>query len=285
MKIKMIGKLFFALSIAIASISCAQANWEKYVETVATGKEGVQQACFVRSTLSDAVDRYAGETIVEELYDDYYKSKEYLADKLVKFNLRSCFKFDKCENIGRFSTEREFTGEKFVDAQCFISLKFEVLCKLIKERNPIDRQMLAAENWVCQVKDELKMRRDARYGCKQTVWEEARQQAKMEFYGIMLFNDQELERAKQAFNEKLAIEKELKSIHEAEIAEEAHQLIRERIAKHFADYQTCWAKIEAEEERETREAKEKAEVEAAKQAEPAKKKKGYFRRMLERVGR
>lgn len=266
----MIGKLCFVLSIAIAAISCAQANLDKYVETVATGKEGVQQACFVRSTLWDAMRRFAGENIVKELKNDFFRIAEYSEAEIERLHLNHCSEFQRCEMFGRFSIEREFIGKKFVEAQCYIWSKFETLCRLIMERNSTDRQMLDIEKWVCQVSDEQKMRWQDCFVLVARI--EAKKQAEIEFYDVILYTEGELQQAKQSLNAKLAVERELWAAHDAEVAKEAHQLIRDRVATHFYDYKICWTNLEAEEERRARE--------ATRQAAARREKKGFLRRVF-----
>ena len=105
----------------------------------------------------------------------------------------------------------------------------------------VSERIRAIEEWVCQVSD-LHLGRSGGI-CKTDIRQAAQNEANEGFDLVESYTEDDLASAKEALNSEIVAEEELNASHDAEIADEVDRLIKERVNKHFSDYQKCWETI------------------------------------------
>lgn len=221
----------------------AKASLEKYAGQLSGGEDGFRERCLIRYVLHNEVRRYAGEAVVESLRSDLRQLAGSLGEDEKQFGV--CSKFSRCFKVSEVKSRTDLGSVKFDHSKCVRWMKFSLLCKMIRERPTIDEQMLAVERWVCQLKDELKISDGDRMKFCQTstIKQLAEDEAGEEFYSLAFSTNDELEEAKLALGEEIALEMREKAAHDAKATELAFAVIKNGLAVHMPIYKRCLSKL------------------------------------------
>ena len=254
-EVKMIVELWFVFAL---SISSAQADLAKYIDRAATTLEAdVIQHSFGFYVLRDALAKYRNEAIRIEITTDFKEVSEYISSKIPKVvypEVEECEAIQSCQEVGAsvFKGERDDTSLEYYHRLCVRWAKFDQLVKLfrnarVRQSNTPHNKLRAVEDWVHLVREQsrsrmvnspLAYRRDEL--CSESDQQPARDQAREDFHTIESYNYEQLEKAANAMNLEVAADDNAQELHDAQMADDARELITERLTHFMAEFEECW---------------------------------------------
>ena len=220
-----------------------------YVE-FETGKDGFIQRCYTRAFLSFLIDKFPGETFTKELWTDFKhlttiikRDDEFPANDMVT----DCDQYkETCMNETYFDEKTNFETANFLEHACAKWIRFDQLCELIRARQSVEGRVLVIEKWVCDVSDEAKAIINKQgQSCKavsRDIISASKREAGDEFYTVIAYTIDDLEKAKQDLAEQDKAEK----ANDAKVTQETFAAMKEILSDAFSSAKECWAKEEVQ---------------------------------------